>query len=164
VSEMYVYNAMPALALVVGSGAVAAFRHLAQNRKGRFVAYGLAACLCASHVVAVRGKALGMAANGEKASALLGSVLPFTAAVPRDGVLILMNPDGGKPGYSVIDMSGFDVLRYGTNIINQESGRDDMSVWVVSRTELAGGPVPPGAVILTLRGGAVVRLEKEGVN
>jgi hypothetical protein len=150
VSELYAYNAMPFMSLLVALS-LSGFIEREKMRPAVAVVIGV---VLASHIVATRAKAALMRENGQRAAALLERIDTFISTVPPNGELLLVNPDDGAPRYSNFLMPGFDVLRYGERTIARAAHREDIRVRIVSPRDLKqqhGG----GAVILSLKGGTV---------
>lgn len=159
VSELYVYNSMPIFSILIAIGGTTAIQELARNRFRKIVGISLTISLLALHIIACQSKAMKMTANGQKAERLLSQILPFVSSVPEKGHLILMNPAYKAPEYSVICMNGFNVLSYGTNIINQESGRSDITVWLSHQDVRPSMVLPENSLILTIKNDSVQRME-----
>jgi len=155
ISELYLYNAMPFLAVLVGAG-LGRLLDLNRARSLRFAAStAIFTLLFASHVIAIQSKASLMEENGERATELLQQIQPYLARVPKNGKLFLVNPASSQVEYSVFLLNGFNVLRYGENIINQIANRHDFRVEVVEHSELDRVGSEKDGVVLTLRDGIV---------
>ena len=130
VSELYAYNALPFVALLIGLGASTL---LARLRAGAARGAVLAALtvLAVSHVLAVYQKAGMMVDNGEKAASLLQRVVPLVRAAPPNALVVLRNPPDNPPRYSVFALSGFDPLFSGERYLNQAARRPDVSAVVL---------------------------------
>ena len=61
----------------------------------------------------------------------------YTAEIPRDGELLLVQPPSGQVEYSVFLMPGFSVLNHGLFQLNRAAGRDDFRARIVSPAEAA---------------------------
>ncbi len=135
VSELYVYNTMPLVSMIIGIGVVSVVQRWFQKSWLQSGVLILFIAFCLSHVVAIQQKSRLMNMNGRSASVLLEKIVPFVHSVPQGGTLILRNPPSDRPEYSVFLMNGFSVLEYGTNIVRSVSGRNDIQVWVVNDRE-----------------------------
>ncbi|MCC6188275.1 MAG: hypothetical protein IT318_04545 [Anaerolineales bacterium] len=133
-SELYVYNAMPAVAVVAGAGLGGLAARLRGPVARGLLALGLTA-LFVVHVSAVWSKGALMRANGERAEAILQSVAGYAAEIPRDGLLLLVQPPSGQVEYSIFLMPGFKVLNHGLFQLNRATGRDDFRARIVSPAE-----------------------------
>lgn len=156
--ELYIYNSMPAVAILFAEGAKNFFESFLKNRGSKFIGILLVGLLFLSHSYADYSKSKLSIADGNRASELIKEIEPFVDQVPNNGTLILLNPETQNTQYSIFLMNGFNVLIYGTNIINQLSGRYDMHVWIVDEESRGSELIPPNALVLTLRAGRVQRV------
>jgi hypothetical protein len=156
VSELYVYQALPYLSLLIGIGwGAAAQAGAASGRRARILivlllSYGLVS------VLSLESKTLLMSDNGRRAETILRQLPGFAERVPAGGQLLLVNPPEKTPSYSVFLIRGFDVFSGARQIVQQAAGRSDFSVRITGVEELAGGPLDPDVVAVTLRGDTVV--------
>jgi hypothetical protein len=157
VSELYAYNALPYVSLIVGAGLG---QLLALTRPGslwRGVVIALLVALLASLAVAVVGKARMMHANGERAGRLLEQVARHLGDVAPGGEVVLVDPDSGERSYAVFLLPRFDPLgEYCRHRLRQLAGRPDLNVRQIKQSQVATAPIPPGSVLLTLEGDRVV--------
>ncbi len=156
VGELYLYNSMPFIAVLVGAGlggALELFREKKALRAGFWVFLGLVA---ASHIVGVQGKAAAMATNGARARNYLAQIGRLVGEVPRDGQLLLLNPEEWEPEYSVYLMKPFSVFKWGVHIIRQETNRWDMEVVVVEKDDPELLHPRKRSLVLALEGDSVV--------
>jgi hypothetical protein len=153
ISELYAYNTMPVISLLVG---IALSSLLTGGVAARAVAGATLVLLLVSHVTATQRKAMLMARNGERATALLAQVTARARLVPPNGRLILLNPEGPRADYSVFRVSAFNVLRFGEYRVKQLARRADIDVVIVEPERLTQLEPGAAAVILTLRDGEVV--------
>lgn len=150
VSELYVYNAMPFVAILVG---IALGKLIDLSRSGliRLGVVALVGLLVLAHANAVRQKAALMKEEGDKASALLSQILSYVDMAPVNGRLLLVNPEADQIEYSVFLVHGFKVFLNGEHIINQFSGRQDIRVKIVAMGDLSKEKPGPDALVLTLK-------------
>jgi hypothetical protein len=135
VSELYLYNAMPFLALVLGI----AFGSLYyRGRHLRTLALLCAALLIGAQIYADRQKAQLMALNGRRAAVIMAGIEQYLHTLPRDSQILLVNPPGRGPEYSVFLLQGFDVVDIGTMRIGPIFGRPDVRVQVVEEAQVQG--------------------------
>ncbi len=161
VSELYAYNAMPFIAMIVGAGLGAVFEKAHTRRVKRLVLITVCA-LFASHIIAVQGKAALMRDNGERATLLLKRIEPYAQRVSPGGQLLLVNPDDDYPEYSIFLMRGFNVFRDGVSRIKRNANRADIAVKIIEQKDLQRTlSERQGAVVLHLYGDAV-RVMGEG--
>jgi hypothetical protein len=146
VSELYVYNAMPMVALLVGAGLDRFLAYGAQRgRFGRTAASVLVLLFFLAHVASVQEKAASMAAHGERASLLLPQVVRHGAAAPPGAALVLCRTPRAGVSYSVFRVPGFDVLSYAAPVIRARAGRPALAISFES-----GDSEMPGTVSLAL--------------
>jgi hypothetical protein len=148
VSELYVYNAMPAVAMLIGTGIGYPIMSPSRSR-GTLIACVLGLLL--SHVVGVRDKTQLMKTNGDRISKLLKEVRPHLQSVPTNGYLFLVNPSEVRPQYSVFLLPGFEALEKGLSYLYVLAGRSDFTIEILDEAELSGRSLSQ-AVILTLDG------------
>lgn len=157
VSELYVYNSMPFISILVGMslGGLVETGRPGKIRRGFLRA--LIGLLLVSHITAVRSKAAMMKSNGERAGRLLDQIVPYAYKVPENGSLFLLNPPGSGIIYSVFHLRGFNVLKGGVHRIKQLSGRNDMTIKIIYPPDVER--LPPahgrGRLILSLHGDTV---------
>jgi len=164
VSELYAYNSMPTISMLFGIGLVASSKGFIQTKFWKVVAITFIVLLCTSQVISIQQKAFLMKENGRRACSLLVQIIPYVHKVPANGILVLLNPENTNPEYSVLLMNDFDVLKYGTNIINNLSGRNDIHIWIVNEHEREKLPIPSGSLFLTLVGNDVQLMHSIGSN
>jgi hypothetical protein len=136
ISELYLYNMMPFVAIWVGVGLGEQLRR-AESRPLAFraLAVGLAVVFT-SHAWAIQTKAAGMRQSGDRALSLLAQVPGFVDRVPPDGQLFLLNPATSEQDYSVFRLSGFNPLNKGTHRLNELTDRDDFRTRIVEHGQL----------------------------
>lgn len=136
VSELYVYNCMPFISIIVGAGLGIQLKRCQTSR----IKYGLImvvmSLLVISQVVAVQSKALLMKANGERATRLLNEIIPYLDQIPEKGALFLLNPPSTQVEYSVFLIRGFNVFKGGLHRIKDLSGRYDLSINIIEYADL----------------------------
>jgi hypothetical protein len=156
VSELYDYNAMPCIAILVGAGLGRVVEAREASRLTRSVGLALVAALVLAHGLAVRSKTDQMRANGDRASVLIEALKSWIGAIPEHGILELVNPKPSGPAYSAYLMNGFDVLSEGMAGVAVALGREDLQVQI---SEADGPPESrpsDPALSLTLRNGSIV--------
>ena len=170
VSELYIYNLMPLLAVLIGlalapllepgeSGAAAESATAAGGTRGgppappdrgpaaRGTPAAVLAILflvTASSGLAVQRKAAEMRANGRAAEQLAAAVVDVTRTAPPDATITLWErPHPGRAYYSVFRTSDFQGLLVAERWLKFRAGRDDVTIRVVDeeREPPAGGLV-----------------------
>lgn len=113
VSELYVYNMMPLVSILVGIG-LGEFLQLGRiNKIAQSLAVAFIGVLLVSNVLAVESKTAQIRINGERAAVLLHDVLSYVDRVPPNGELLLIAPEDPPQEYSVFNITGFNSLRGG---------------------------------------------------
>ena len=151
VSELYVYNAMPFVAVLFGAGLGVQLEKIRWAGVKKATVPVLLLLLCISHVFAIRGKETLMYYNGIRSTYLLEQITNHSYRVPVDGNLLLLNPKSDELDYSVYIMSGFNVLDNALERINFMSNRYDISVKIIDESELARYDGTNNSIILSLR-------------
>lgn len=150
VSELYLYNAMPFFACLVGAG----LGKLIDLTKEKRVLCGIVvisiALILNMNILAIQDKARLMTINGEKAELYLSRIIPYLEEVDQGHELLLLNPMPEGVEYSVFLMSGFNVLRGGLNRIRQLSKRADLRIEIIPQSEIEFKQLPHNALILQL--------------
>ena len=149
VSELYIYNAMPFFALLVGiafGNALMRFNEKVFYKKVILILF--IAALCLSNSYAVYQKVNAMQRNGERANIILKNIIPFVHQIPKGGKLFLLNSPSTLPEYSVFQMNGFNVL--GLNRIYHLSGRTDFEMKIIGENQLDSVSHFQKTVILSL--------------
>ena len=148
--ELYVYNATPAVALLFGIGMSGFYDTFLKGNSVRYFGFALLTLLFLSFAYADYSKGKEGVRNGIRAKVLIEEIRPYIDGVPIGGTLVLLNPSGVDPQYSIFLMSGFNVLNYGTNIINQVSGRYDFRIWIMGEGSPGLNSLPSNSLVLTI--------------
>ena len=132
VSELYLYNAIPflALALAIGFGGL-----WHRGLWGRLAAVSAAGLLVCGQIYADRQKAELMAQNGRRAAAIYAGIDQYLPGMPPHSRILLVNPDNRTPEYSVFLLKGFDVVDLGNLRIGPIFGRPDVQVVLIDKSE-----------------------------
>jgi hypothetical protein len=156
VGELYLYNSMPFIAVIVGAG----LGTLLERSRRSAVAFPtfllFLILLTISHIVAIQTKATAMIHNGERARRYLGELAPYMAKVPQGGQLLLLNPPNGPVEYSVFLMNEFSTFKWGTHVISQELDRPDVNVAVIEQADMTNPAYRDRSVIVTVQGDSLV--------
>jgi hypothetical protein len=155
VSELYLYNVMPFVSLLVGIAWATFLRTpIPSLRFGMLGTITLALVAC--HVAAVRGKMLLMCSNGERMGPMLEEVAVHVPTVPDGGELLLVNPPEKQVKYSVFLLPDFWVLDFAAHRIRQMANREDVRIRIVDQAELARLRIGDKTRLVTLYDGHVV--------
>jgi hypothetical protein len=152
VSELYLYNAMPFLALSMGIALASLFR---RGRWGQIAAISCAALVIGTQIFADRQKAELMRQNGSRAASMMAAIAQFMKEVPPSGEILLVNTAGRKPEYSVFVLKGFDVLEFGTYKLGPLLGRRDVNVRIMEETDAQKRRPNANVLMLKLAGNAI---------
>lgn len=151
VSELYLYNAIPFLAVVFGIS-IGGLWH--RDVWGRVAAVACAALLLGGHLYANREKAALMARNGRRAGIIYSAIARYLPSMPPDSRILLVNPPDRTPEYSVFLLKGFDVVDLGNLRIGPIWGRPDVRVELVEESEARS--------LESRKNRLLLRLDKEG--
>lgn len=123
VSELYMYGAIPFLALLFGLS----MGTLLEDRRWRMPACAFLFLWVALNVQAVYSKTKMVAFNGRRAMAMLDVIRRSLPEVPQNGRILLAYQPAASD-YSIFLVNGFGVLVVGTNFIGPLLGRPDVDV------------------------------------
>lgn len=132
VSELYLYNAIPFLALLFGISLGSLWT---EGRWLRATAVVCATLLFCADIGADVEKAKMMARNGERAAAIYAQIEQYLPSLPRNGEVFLVNPATRDPEYSVFLLRGLDVVEIGTWRIGPIFGRPDVRVEIMEERD-----------------------------
>jgi hypothetical protein len=149
VSELYLYNAMPFVSIVVGIG-LGKLIHVHGGRRWKQLTAVGALIALAVNVAAIQEKASLMDRNGDRAATLLALIQPYLEDVPENGKLMLLNPSSAEPEYSVFLMNGFHVLDLAVHYIRFIGQRKDLRLEIVENARFQPNRVGPDTVVLSL--------------
>lgn len=161
VSELYTYNLMPWLAILVGIGAG---QFIVKNagsadepavRPYRWTVIALIlAAIGATNIWAVRSKIELRQTNGELAESLREQLIPILRQAPPNAYVILRNTPADRPHYSVFQVHGFKLMRWTIRYLKQAANRPDLTISIID----PNAPITPkmGQLPLTLQDSRVV--------
>jgi hypothetical protein len=156
VSELYVYNSMPFLSILVGISLGEILKISYTDRIMQTTLLILLIFLAASHIIAIQDKIAFMQKNGERATALISQIGLYIDKVPRSGKLLLLNPSENVIEYSQFLLKGFNVVNYGKRMIKRIYGRDDITIKIIEQNHIDQSEHSKDALILTLTGDLIV--------
>ncbi len=158
VGELYLYNAMPFISVLVGA-AIGALLDRERSTVGiRRVVVAMLVVLAGLHVWGIQSKSAQMMVNGDRARRLLAQLTPIVAHTDKR-LVYLMSPSDPRVEYSVFLMNGFSVFKWGAHIVWQDAGRPGVIVEVVDPGVPISADSAAAALRLTLRGDSVVVLD-----
>jgi hypothetical protein len=155
VSELYDYNALPFLSLLLAAGWTLAIERTGSRKVISRTLQVLLALTLAGNVASLELKTALMVQNGERADRILQQLGQVSSRVPAGGTLLLINPSASTPSYSVFLINGFDLIKGARQEVERVSGRSDFSVKILE----PGQPMGTGKaseVKVTLSGDRVV--------
>lgn len=133
VSELYAYNMLPLLAVIM-TLALAALFDPRRPAARRAVAAVIVLAACAGNLRAVTSKALQMRANGAAAASLAAQAVEYARQLPPGGRMLLVErPRAGAVYYSLYLTSDFQGLIAAERWIKHRSGRSDVSIAIVDQ-------------------------------
>ena len=136
ISELYLYNSMPFISILIGVGFGCFFEKAKKNKiSNRFLIVIIYAVFI-SHIISVNSKALLMKKNGRQATELITQIKEFSGKIPANGTLLLINSDENTLRYSVFILNEFNVLLTGTHILNKVTNRNDFNVKIIYENEM----------------------------
>jgi hypothetical protein len=135
VSELYAYNAVPFVALIIGVGFGAIWRW---NNLGRATAGVILALFLTGQTVASRQKAELMTLNGNRAAQMISTIDSYVRQLPPHSQVDLIRAATNAPAYSVFVLNGFDVLDYGNIKLGAVLGRPDVKIDIVEENQARG--------------------------
>ncbi len=136
INELYVYNMMPLVAILLGIGFEETYNHL----NHRFLKKGLL-CFFSGFLiwnsVSVHSKCRLMKENGIKSEQIHRQIDPYYSQIPERGALILVNPNTSKKTeYSIFKRTGFRVVQFGGEEFVRRSGRNDFRLQIIMENQL----------------------------
>lgn len=155
VGELYLYNAMPFISVIVGA-AIGALLDRERVAVGfRRAAAAMLVVLAGMHIWGIQSKSAQMVVNGDRARRLLAQLTPIVEHTDMRRVYLVSPPDPHIE-YSVFLMNGFSVFKWGAHIVWQDAGRPGVNVEVVDPGVPISADTAAVALLLTLRGDSVV--------
>lgn len=154
VSELYLYNAIPFLALIVGMALGSLWY---RTRGWKVVAIACTGLLICGEVYADREKTHLMVLNGRRAGAIYADLDRILPALPLKSRVLLVNPGGRSPEYSVFLLKGFDVVDLGNLRIGPVLGRPDVRVELIEESQAERMKAAEGVFLFSLDPTAGVR-------
>jgi hypothetical protein len=148
ICELYAYNSLPVLALLIALGLDALWSRTAAARRP-FLGAALA-FLFAVNVFGVVQKAELMRQNAGNAASLLEQLEPYNRSQTAGSTLYLVNPPDPGPSYSIFRVYGFRLIDYATPYLPFPPRRYDYRVWIGDREELSAENLAAGDTVLTL--------------
>lgn len=129
ISELYLYNALPFVALLVGLGLGGL---LESTRPGVMrTALGLAlAAFYGGHAAGAWTKADLMRENGERATRIISAITPCIQHAPPGAFIQLVNSPEARLTYSVYLLPEFNVLRTAEGAVPRLAGRPDVMLHI----------------------------------
>lgn len=153
VSELYVYNAMPWVALLFGLGLGELWV------RGPAARVAMAICtvtLFGGLLFADRQKSILMDANGRAAARLVSDIAHYVKQLPANGEIVLTEEAQARPKYSVYVLNGLDVLEFGDRKLGAICGRPDVKVTILPKAGLRESVHNPARLVLELKGHSLV--------
>lgn len=156
VSELYSYNTLPLVALLLGISLQALWERLPSVNMRAVAGVGFVALL-AVNAVSLQRKIDGMKNNARLASILLPQVLPIVKEMPQNGHLVLVNTASPRLEYSIIHQRGFNVFRFATCVFQERALRADVEIDVIEPDSLLTKPLHSATILALQNDTTVIR-------
>lgn len=156
VSELYIYNALPFLAVLTGI-ALGELLRSSTERLPR-IALGIAiVSLIGINIASTWEKSAQLRFNGERAGDIIEQLRPIVRNAPRGDTVYLLNPPNSTVEYSTFVMNDFDLLIAGQPGIASFLGREDLTLEIVAPGDSTRNlHATDDSLVLTIRDGRVV--------
>jgi hypothetical protein len=125
--ELYSYNTIPVIALLLGLALTALLQALHSVTLKSALLLGFLGIL-AINIASLHRKADGMKENARQAALYLPQILPIVEAMPKNGHLILINTATPRVEYSTVHQRGFSVFRFADGVFKERTGRFDIRI------------------------------------
>ena len=136
VSELYVYNAMPFIALLVGAG-FGLFAERSDVKLEKTIAVAVAIVVGASNIGAIASKTSLMWENGERAQVIITQLKHTIKTHPQCSCLYLVNPQCEMVEYSIFTYNGFHIVKNSLQYIKESTNREDLDIEIITSSEYA---------------------------
>jgi hypothetical protein len=133
VSEVYLYNALPYVAIAFGFAIEYYWTQSARAVRISFSA--LLAVVFVANIVGAVQKTASLAEESSRSQVLMQQIYPIVSKLPNNGRLYLVNPVTHEFEYSVFAMKGFDVVKYADPWILRHTARPDVKLYVLESEE-----------------------------
>ena len=133
VSELYVYNAMPFVALLLAAVLADLW---AKGTLGQFVVLASAVLFISGQLVAVHEKSKLMFDNGVRAAAMMNDLAADMRSLPANSTILLADAEKREPKYSVFVLHGFDVLEFGAPRLGAIYDRPDIAIEITPESAI----------------------------
>ncbi len=156
VSELYSYNTLPLLALLLGLSVSVLWEHIPNLSIRAALGTGFV-LLMAINAASLQRKIDGMKNNARLASTLLPQVLPIVREMPQNGHLVLVNTVNPRFEYSIIHQRGFNVFRYATCVFQERANRHDVNIYVIEPDSVLEKPLHTATILALQNDTTVIR-------
>jgi hypothetical protein len=150
VSELYLYNALPFIALLLGLAFNSVWERGGSLRAAAMVSLIL---LFTGQVLANHQKAALMNANGLAATRLIRTIIGYMKNMPFNGEILLTEGPSSGPHYSVFVLHGLEVVEWGCERLGPMFGRPDVTIRMVDEVRTRGLRADSRRLILRLQNG-----------
>lgn len=136
ISELYVYNMMPLITIIMGIG----IGGLLQDLKGviRIAVLNIILIYTLWNAISVHTKSVQIYQNGVKAEEILNKLQQYYTLIPSNGKLILINPNTSRnTEYSIYRRTGFRLLENGLQEIHWRAERNDFVILLIMKKDLS---------------------------
>jgi hypothetical protein len=133
VSEVYLFNALPYVAVAFGFAIEYYWKESARAVRISFSA--LLTIVFIANIVGAVQKTASLAEESSRSQVLMQQIYPIVSKLPNNGRLYLVNPVTYEFEYSVFAMKGFNVVKYADPWILRHTDRPDASIYVLDSAE-----------------------------
>lgn len=158
VSELYSYNTMPFIVLLVGIGLGDIIDWMKIGRGAGNIALLFAELLLFLNAISVYEKTALLDHTGKRTEIVVQQIAIFAPKVSPAGSLFLVNPPMHEPQYSMFLSHDFFIVIQGDRRINELAGRPDINVKIVGDDDWKNIRPSPGSIALTLEGDRVKQI------
>lgn len=143
ISELYVYNTIPLIVILLANSIE--YLKVKYNKVFTSVLPIFLFSVFLINVHSVKSKSILVKTNGINAEQMLNKIKPYLPEIPTNGTLFLVNtPYSQKTEYSIFKFTEFRLFECGEHIFNRISGRNDFKVKIVQKNQfncdsLSGG-------------------------
>lgn len=128
ISELYVYNMVPLIAILIGIGIGTLYENLT-NKLLKALILCFISIFSIWNAISVFSKSKLINQNGIEAEQILNKIQPYYSCIPHNGKLILINPEiSDKTEYSIYKRTGFRLIEDGEVEIKRRSKRNDFDI------------------------------------
>lgn len=134
VSELYAYNAMPFLALIIGFS-FNEIHFFEDIKKWKGLIHGFLVLVLVVNIWSVNAKTELMRANGLAAKQLVLQLKPILRKLPENSKVYLVN-SCGETQYSVFFQNEYNLFNNGLNVFSKEMELNSLTVKIIDQSDI----------------------------